>query len=437
MSHDAVNDLLDLPQYSDVADPAYEPGLERIEALMDAMGRPHESIRTIHVGGTNGKGSVAAMIAAIATAAGHRTGLHTSPHLTHVTQRMRVNGEPASREWLNEAVTRYWPVFEEVQASFFEATVALTFLYFAEQAVDLAVIEVGLGGRLDATNVLRPALTIITNINLDHTDLLGDTHGSIAREKAGIVEPKTPILTGVTQDEARDVIAEVAAERNAPLHELEGEATVQSDRADLSGSVFTLETPEHKYERLRLSLPGCHQQRNAALAVRAVELSLFQDGADSADAAIRDGLGDVRGYTGFRGRLDVVQEEPDIVVDVGHNPSAISASLQTVAPVVAERGGTLHVCLNAVRGKRLNETARLLAERKAHVTPIPIHTERALPPDEIARRLRAQGVLVYPPEPLEDSISAFQETATPEDVLLIVGSHKLLEVLPDEFQNGQ
>lgn len=430
---DALDYLLDLPQYADVADPAYEPGLERIDALMDTMGRPHESLRAIHVGGTNGKGSVAAMIAAIATAARLRTGLHTSPHLTHVPQRMRVNGTPATRDWLRDAVARYRPAFEEVQASFFEATVALTFLYFAEQAVDLAVVEVGLGGRLDATNVLRPALALITNVELDHTDLLGDTLRAIAREKAGIIKPNTPVLTGMTQDEAHDVITEVASDRNAPLHELETEARWQSHRADLHGSVCTLDTPTRHYDRLHLSLPGVHQQHNAALAVRAVEL--LGDERGGSETAIRDGLRDVRGHTGFRGRLEVIQEEPCIVVDVGHNPPAIAASLNTVAPVVAERGGTLHVCLNAVRGKGLDETARFLAEHGAHVTPIPIHTERALPPDEIAERLRAHGVTVHDPQPLDDAIATFQRTAAPEDVLLLVGSHKLVEVLPDEYRD--
>lgn len=429
-AEDPVEYLLDLPQYSDVADPAYKPGLERMETLMDAMNRPHESIRTVHVGGTNGKGSVASMIASIATASGLHTGLHTSPHVLHVTQRMRVQGTAASNEWLREAVAEYQPVFEEVEASFFEASAALTFLYFAEKEVDLAVVEVGLGGRLDATNVLHPVLSVITNIDLDHTDLLGETVGEIAREKAGIIKSQTPVLTGATQEEALTVIGEVAANHEAPLHILQREATWKSHQSDLSGSIFSVETPEREYERVSLSIPGTHQQCNAALAIRATEIIDATPDGSALRSAVRDGLGDVRSYTGFRGRIEMVQKEPAVVVDVGHNPPAIAASLDTVVPVVRKQGGTLYVCLNAVRGKGLEKTARMLADVGARVTPIPIHTERAIPATEIAERLRSNGVTTADPKPLEDALASFRKRARPNDVLLLVGSHKLVEQLP-------
>ena len=433
---DALDLLFDLPQYANVADDAYAPGLERMRTLVEALGNPHEALRVVHVAGTNGKGSTAAMTAAIATAAGLKTGLHTSPHLTHVTQRMRVDGTPAPTDWLADTLEAHRALIEEVQPSFFELTVALTFRYFAEQAVDLAVIEVGLGGRLDSTNVLRPALSIITHVDLDHTDVLGDTLDAIAREKAGIIKPGTPALSAVTQAEAQAAIAEVAAEQNAPLHRLDDEASWTTHRSDLTGSVFTLDTPARRYDRLSLSLAAAHQQRNAALAVRAAELTVLAETDDeAADAAVRDGLGDVRGHTGFHGRLDVLQDAPLIVVDVGHNPPAIAATLDALAPVVAERGGTLHVCLNAVRGKQLDETARLLAEHNAVVTPIPIDTKRAIPPDEIAERLRAQGVTTNAPQPLADALDAFRRTAPPADALLLTGSHKLVDVLPPEFRD--
>jgi folylpolyglutamate synthase/dihydrofolate synthase len=436
MSDDPLALLLDRPQYANVADDAYAPGLDRMRVLIDGMGNPHEALRAVHVAGTNGKGSTAAMTAAIATAAGLKTGLHTSPHLTHVTQRMRVDGTPAPTDWLGDVLNEHRALIEEVQPSFFELAVALTFRYFAEQDVDLAVIEVGLGGRLDSTNVLAPALSVITHVGLDHTDMLGDTLDAIAREKAGIIKHGTPALSAVAQQEAQAAIAEVAAEQDAPLHRLDDEATWTTHRSDLTGSVFTLDTPARRYDRLSLSLAGPHQQRNAALAVRAAELTfLTGEGDASAEAAVRDGLGDVRGRTDFHGRLDVLQEEPLIVVDVGHNPPAIAATLDTVAPVVAGRGGTLHVCLNAVRGKQLDETARLLAEHDAVVTPIPIDTKRALPPDEIAERLRAQGVTTTAPRPLADALDAFERTAAPTDGLLLTGSHKLVDVLPPAFRD--
>jgi len=351
---------------------------------------------------------------------------------------MRIDGVPAPTDWLADRLEEHRALIEEVQPSFFELTVALTFRYFAEQAVDLAVIEVGLGGRLDSTNVLHPALSVITHVDLDHTEMLGDTLDAIAREKAGILKPETPALSAVTQAEAQAAIAEVASQQNAPLHRLDDEASWATHRSDLTGSEFTLDTPARRYDRLSLSLPGRHQQRNAALAVRAAELTFLADvEGNAADAAVRDGLGDVRGHTGFHGRFDVLQEEPLIVVDVGHNPPAIAATLDTAAPEVAARGGTLHVCLNAVRGKGLDETARMLAERDAVVTPIPIDTDRAIPPDEIAERLRAQGVTVHEPQRLADALDAFQRTATPEDGLLLIGSHKLVQELPDEYRGSK
>lgn len=428
---DAIDYLLGLPQYANVADEARKPGVERIESLMEAMNDPHEAIRTVHVAGTNGKGSVASMLAAISTAAGLRTGLHTSPHLTTVEERLKIDGTPAPTTWLADRVDQYRGLFERVQPSFFEVTVALTFLYFAERQVDLAVIEVGLGGRLDATNILHPALSIITNIDLDHTELLGNTLDAVAREKAGIIKPKTPVLSGVTKDEARAAIAEVADERNAPLHELRDQVVWRAPHADLTGSVLDVETPLRSYDRLRVALPGRHQQANAALALRAAEIVVpaVQTSADP----VHEGLKEVRALTGFRGRLEVLQTEPLIVVDVAHNPPGIAATLETVAPVVADRGGTLHVCLNAVRGKGLPDVARLLAERQARVTPIPIDTKRAIPPDEIAETLRAHGVLVNEPCPLPEALARFQRSALPADGLLLTGSHKLVDILPDDL----
>jgi len=423
-----VEYLLGLPQYANDGAPAQKPGLERMEQLMAEMGAPHETIRTVHVAGTNGKGSVSSMIAAVTAAAGLRTGLHTSPHLTHVEQRMRVDGTPAPREWLVEALDRYRPLFDRVAPSFFEATVALSFRYFADQTVDLAVVEVGLGGRLDATNVLSPALSLITNVDLDHTDLLGDTIASIAREKAGIIKPQTPVLSGAEQDAARRVIAEIAAERDAPLHELRAETFWRAPHSDLSGSVMDLDTPLRAYDRLRVALPGAHQQINAALAVRAAELVV--PAVHATAEPVHDGLRDVASLTGFRGRLDVLRQEPLVVVDVGHNPAGIEAGLRTLDRELTRRGGTLYVGFNAVRGKQLPAVARLLAARDAHVVPVPVDTPRALSPTEISDTLRTHGVTVLDARPLATLLEDFPRRAQSGDVLLLTGSHKMVELLP-------
>jgi dihydrofolate synthase/folylpolyglutamate synthase len=431
MSHDALDYLFELPQYGSVGDDARKPGVERVEMLMEAMGRPHEALRTVHVAGTNGKGSVSSMIAAIATAAGLRTGLHTSPHLTHVEQRMCVDGSPAPREWLVETIEQYRDLFDRVAPSFFEVTVALSFRYFADREVDLAVIEVGLGGRLDGTNVLHPALSIITNIDLDHTDLLGDTHAEIAREKAGIIKPQTPVLSGVTQEDAQAAIADAAREHDVPLHTLREEVAWWAPKADLSGSIMDVETPLREYDRVHVALAGEHQQANAALALRAAELAV--PAVQARPDPVHEGLRNVRQLTGFRGRLEVIQNAPLIVVDVAHNPPGIAAGLETIDAALTPRGGRLYVCLNAVQGKNLPEVARLLADRDARVIPIPVQTKRALPTDEIAEILRSHGVEVRDPRPLDEALTDFQHFAQQGDALLITGSHKMVELLPDAF----
>jgi dihydrofolate synthase/folylpolyglutamate synthase len=427
---DAVEYLLGLPQYAN-DEGAYTPGLERMEALMDAMGHPHEAIRTVHVAGTNGKGSVSSMIAAIATAAGLQTGLHTSPHLTHVEQRMCVDGTPAPGDWLADTVDEYRAVFNRVEPSFFEVTVALSFLYFAQQQVDLAVVEVGLGGRLDATNVLHPALSIITNIDLDHTDVLGDTLAEIAREKAGIIKRNTPVLSAVTQPAAQTVIEEAANEQNAPLRFLRSEVSWWAPHATLSESVIDVETPLRDYDRIHVSLPGKHQQTNAALALRAAELVVPAVQADA--APVYEGLKDVHARTGFRGRLDVLQDRPLIVVDVAHNPAGIEASLQTLDVELTSRGGSLYVGFNAVQGKQLSRVGRLLAARNAQVIPVPVDTPRALSTDAIAEALRAAGATVLDARPLADVLNDFQHFADPSDALLLTGSHKMVELLPEAW----
>ncbi len=429
---DALDYLFGLPQYGSVGEDARKPGIERVEELMDGMGRPHEAIRTVHVAGTNGKGSVSSMIAAIATAAGLTTGLHTSPHLTHVEQRMRVDGTPAPRSWLTDTIDQYRDLFDRVSPSFFEVTVALSFRYFADQKVDLAMIEVGLGGRLDGTNVLHPALSVITNIDLDHTDLLGNTYAEIAREKAGIIKPQTPVLSGVTHPEAKSVIAEVARDRDVPLHTLRDEVEWWAPKADLYGSILDVDTPLRQYDRVTVPLAGEHQQSNAALALRAAELVV--PAVQARPDPVHEGLRDVRALTGFRGRLDVVQDTPLIVVDVAHNPPGIATGLQTIDAALTQRGGQLYVCLNAVQGKNLPEVARLLAERDAQVIPIPVDTARALSTDEIAETLRAEGVKVRKPRSLKQAITDFQRFAHSGDALLITGSHKMVELLPDDLQ---
>lgn len=416
-----IRKLETLPRFAGREDAAYKPGLARMRALLARMGNPQEAFWSIHVAGTNGKGSTASMIAAIAAAAGQRTGLHTSPHLAHVTERMRVDGRPAPAAWLEAATERFWPAIEAVQPSFFEATVALSFLYFAEEAVDVAVVEVGLGGRLDATNVLAPALAVITRIGRDHAEILGDTLAAIAREKAGIIKPSVPVVVGPQEPEAADAIRAVAASQNAPLHFSRDKVRVLEAVTDFTGSTLSVETPRRRYDDLRIGLPGAHQQENAALALRAAELAL-----DAAPDAIRAGLRDVREKAGLRGRGEVLHKRPLVVADVAHNPEGLAAALATLRPALAEGGGRLTVCFGAMRDKDAPAMARLLAEAGATVWPVPLESDRALSVNELQVHLHDAGAPVGEAVSAPEGVARFLREASAGDALLVTGSHQVV-----------
>jgi len=409
--------LHDLPRFTGEADDSFKPGLERMHALLDDMGHPERSFPSIHVAGTNGKGSTASMAASILSAAGLSVGLHTSPELHQVTERMRVDGVAAPEEWLDAAVRRHADALDRWAPSFFEVTVAFSFLYFAETSVDIAVVEVGLGGRLDATNVLQPLVSIITNIDLEHTNLLGTTLADIAREKAGIVKPNTPCVTGVTQPEALSAIRAIASAQEAPLHVLEEEgALCLRDNGTSIRSGLDLRTPLRTYERLRPALPGRHQHRNAWLAIRAVEIAH----PDVTTEEVRDGLRSVAQRAGLRGRMDILAEHPLIIADVAHNASSLSATLDALLPSVR---GDLRVGLALARDKNAEPIADLLADRDVAAVPLRVVASRLRNPDDLAALLRRRGVRVLAPQTVEGARQQFEQQAHAGDALLLTGSH--------------
>ena len=422
--------MLGLPRFADRGAAAVHPGLAHIDVLMEAMGRPHEAFESVHVAGTNGKGSTASMLAAIATVSGRRVGLHTSPHLFHLSERLRLDGVPAPEAWIADAVARFRTVMEEVRPSFFEALTALSFLYFAEENVDLAVVEVGLGGRLDATNILHPRLCLITNIALEHTDVLGETLEAIAREKAGIVKPGVPVLTAAEQPEVTAVIRAVAAGQQAPYRRLQDEVEVLDAQSSLDGLRLRVRTPLRSYEALEVGLPGRHQQANALLALRAAEVLWDDPGT----GAIYTGLREVRRLAGLRGRLEVLQTQPLVVADVAHNLPALKATLAFVQQQHRLPRSRLYVLLALMRDKDVAGIARALAEAQATVYPLHPDTERALPASELAAHLHAQSVPVGQGGSLAEGQAWFRRVATASDVLLITGSHQVVARVPALFR---
>ena len=428
--------LLALPRFADAGAAAYRPGLDRTRALLAALGDPHTATPAIHVAGTNGKGSTASFAASVAHAAGLRVGLHTSPHLVTLRERMRVDGRPAPPDWLEGAVERHAGAVEAHAPSFFEATVALSLLYFAEQDVDLAVVEVGLGGRLDATNVLTPAVSVVTHVGLDHTDLLGGTLPEIAREKAGIAKPGVPFLHAVADPEARAALDAEARGRGGVL-----EAVRETCRAEPAGSqsappLIRLATPVQDYGAVEVGLPGAHQAWNAALAVRAVEVALAagrRSGPPGVDA-VRSGLAEVAARSGLRGRGGAWDADPRVALDVAHNADGWRAALAAAA---VPPGGRLWVLAGVLADKDPAALGALLADPAAPpalgpVLAVGLGGGRALSAEALAQALRAGGAAAEPVATVADGLRRFRGGAGPGDRLLVTGSHQTVAAVLSE-----
>ena len=306
-------------------------GLERTERMLEAAGRPQALFRSIHIGGTNGKGSVAAMMESVLRAAGHRCGLYTSPHLCAFRERVRLEGRAIGEEALVAAASRLWPVIERESASFFEATTAIAFRAMADAGVDVAVIEVGLGGRLDSTNVIRPEVTVLTNVALDHVQWLGPTVESIAREKAGIIKPGVPAVTGETDPVPLSVFRAAAAAAGASLAVV-GEEDLSGIRTDRRGTDVTVATEAWGPLALHVPLAGRHQARNAALAVRAIE-ALPPD-LHPEPRILLAGLASVR----WPGRLQIEEVAGRTwVFDVAHNLAGVQALAAAIPELALPR----------------------------------------------------------------------------------------------------
>ncbi|OQW62657.1 MAG: hypothetical protein A4S17_01330 [Proteobacteria bacterium HN_bin10] len=306
------------------------PGLAIIEALLARLGRPERRFPSVHIGGTNGKGSTAAMAASMLRAAGYRVGLYTSPHLVDFRERIRVDGDDIPEDRVAALADRLRQAMEGLERAptFFEFTTAMAFERFAESAVDLAVVEVGLGGRFDATNVLAPLASAITTVSIDHVEYLGRTVRDIAFEKAGIVKARTPLVTGRLTADAEDVIRQVAADRGAPRLRWGTDFRAAGD--PLGG--FRYESVRRTFDRLQCPLPGAHQVDNAACAVSLIE-TLADKGFPVSEAAVREGLA----RTHWEGRLETVERRPTVVLDGGHNAAAAAALAEHLAAARRDR----------------------------------------------------------------------------------------------------
>ncbi|AWM31819.1 bifunctional folylpolyglutamate synthase/dihydrofolate synthase [Hymenobacter nivis] len=425
-----------LPMYQRVGAAGFKKGLGNTEALLAAMGHPERRFRSVHVAGTNGKGSSSHLLAAVLQSAGYRVGLYTSPHLRAFTERVRLNGQELAPEYLVVWVEKWRGLFADVQPSFFEMCVALAFCYFADEAVDVAVVEVGLGGRLDSTNVITPLVSLITNISYDHQALLGDTLPEIAGEKAGIIKPGVPVVISQTQPEVAAVFAAKAAAETAPLTWADrvyavvpGPAGAPADTA-AGTQLFDVARAGASYlPSAALGLLGDYQALNLP-GVLAVLDELRTQGFALPEAAVRQGLRDVGPLTGLRGRWSILGHAPLVVADTGHNEAGLRLVMQQLLRVPHER---LHLVIGTVNDKDVGPVLALLPPDATYYfcqADIP----RALPADELAARAAAAGLAGRSYGPVAAAVAAARAAAGPADVVFIGGSTFVVAEVAELYQ---
>ena len=412
------------PAFHLVGASAYKPGLDNTYRLMAHLGNPHERLRTVHIAGTNGKGSTSHLIAAALQAQGYRVGLFTSPHLVDFRERIRISGEMIAEEKVVQFVAENQAFLDELRPSFFETTMALAFWYFAEQQVDIAVVEVGLGGRLDSTNILAPLLSVITNIGIDHTEFLGNTLAQIAGEKAGIMKPHTPCVIGETHAETQAVFL-----NRARVCGILGEGLETTDCrlwfADQCGYM----RKRRKKEAPDCQLQGSYQEKNQQTAFVALQVLRNICQVELPKEAIARGFAEVCTLTGLRGRWEILAQSPLTICDTGHNGHGlryVAEQLRTYSQSpIANR---LHIVLGMVGDKDIDVVLSLLPEEATYYFTQPA-TSRALPAEELLRRWQQLHPIANRQSPIaafstvQEAYEAAKKAATAEDVIFIGGSN--------------
>ncbi|MBP3472244.1 MAG: bifunctional folylpolyglutamate synthase/dihydrofolate synthase [Paraprevotella sp.] len=402
------------PLFQHIGKEAYKEGLANTWTLDEHFGHPHRNFRCIHIAGTNGKGSCSHTLAAILQRAGYKVGLYTSPHLVDFRERIRVNGEMIPEQRVIDFVARERAFFEPLHPSFFELTTALAFLYFAECQVDVAVIEVGLGGRLDCTNIIRPDLSIITNISFDHTQFLGNTLALIAGEKAGIIKQDTPVVIGETTEETRKVFIDKAKEMNALLKFAEEDhEVISSVPSGLGGRIYQTRS----WEQLEGELGGLYQEKNTNTVLCAVKM-LRNLGYTIEDNHLREGFARVCELTGLRGRWQIIGKSPLILCDTGHNMGGIRYIAEQLSALPAR---TLRIVIGMVNDKDVRGAlAALPAQATYYFTKA--NVKRALPEQELQEIARELGRTGTSYASVKEAYTQACSEASSEDVVFVGGS---------------
>lgn len=405
-----------LPMFSRIGAAAFKKDLTNTLHLCNALGNPQNKFKTIHIAGTNGKGSTSHMLAAVLQEAGYKTGLYTSPHLKDFRERIRINGMMCEQSFVVDFTERIKPLINEIEPSFFEITVAMAFDYFAQQEVDIAVIEVGLGGRFDSTNIIHPELSIITNIGWDHMNILGDTLEKISFEKAGIIKKNIPVVIGEAIAETKPVFEKAASETKIVYAE---EMRYVTDW-DYKHHLLTVEVADKKtdtHHSYQLDLPGIYQTKNLLTVLEAAhQLQLM--GWNTGTAVIQKALPHIKRLTGLHGRWEVIQEHPVVVLDVGHNIDGIT---QINKQIELSDYHHLHVVIGMVKDKDIDAVLALLPKHATYYFT-QAHIPRALDAADLliaAKKHELQG------NTFKDVNTALQNAlshAHKEDIILVCGS---------------
>jgi dihydrofolate synthase / folylpolyglutamate synthase len=404
--------------YSRIGAAAFKKDLTNTITLCEHLKNPHQKFKSIHVAGTNGKGSVSHMLAAILQTAGYKTGLYTSPHLKDFRERIKVNGYEINEKFITAFTEKIKSLIEEIEPSFFEITVAMAFDYFAEQKVDVAIIEVGLGGRFDSTNIITPELSVITNIGWDHMNILGDSLEKIAFEKAGIIKTNVPVIIGEIIPQTRSVFENIAAEKNASFHLATKERNVAGwkwEKHELIVEISEQGKTDHK--KYHLDLPGIYQSKNLLTVLEACSV-LKNLGYNINESHIREGLQKAKKITGLHGRWEIIHENPKIVLDVGHNEDGIKQIIQQIELTTHH---DLHIILGMVKDKEIDTVLSLLPH-SANYYFTQANIPRALPAATLKEKAGEFNLKGHTVQDVNEAIKQARSKAHKDDLVLVCGS---------------
>ena len=404
-----------IPEYQRIGHAAYKEGIENSLALDRIFNHPHRKYRTIHVGGTNGKGSVSHLLAAILHQSGYRVGLYSSPHLLEFRERIKVNGEMIDKQFVIQFVEKYRELFEPVMPSFFELSMEMAFLWFAEQEVDIAVVEVGLGGRLDSTNIISPDLSIITNIGFDHMNYLGEKLPKIAAEKAGIIKPFTPVVIGEAGEEPAiaELFKEKAESLNAPI--LFAESYIKNFISERNSGALLFQGGQ--FQELQGELGGPARDKNAKTVLTAIDL-LLGIGYKIPEKAVYNGFANVVSLTGLMGRWQTLQSDPKIICDIAHNADGIKYLIEQLA---IEDYKNLHILFGVADDKDIEAIIKLLPKNSSYYFT-KASVKRAVDENIVAEYARSCGLKGKSyPTPAE-ALAAAKVDAGKDDLIFIGGS---------------